>query len=55
MDENPRDYTIEEGAKALRDMCELTAKNSQNWDNMQKIIEDFLRSAYKAGKEAGNG
>jgi hypothetical protein len=35
-------------AKMLRDMAELTASNSKNWDNFELIAADMLKSAYKA-------
>lgn len=36
--------TIEEAAKALRGMAELTAKASQNWDNYERICLEVLQA-----------
>ncbi len=42
-------------AKTLRDVAEMTAKASQNWDNFEAICFDALRStrtdAYNEGRE----
>lgn len=43
-----KEMTPEEAAKFLRDLCELTAKNSENWDNMQMIFLQFIMDAMKA-------
>jgi hypothetical protein len=47
------DMTPEEAGKFLRNMCELTASQSRDWDNMQTMITQFLTDAYKGGKSAG--
>lgn len=41
--------TPSEAAKFLRNLCELTACNTQNWDNMQAVFEQFITDAYKGG------
>ncbi len=46
--------TPEEAAKKLREFAELTASNSQNWDNFEKIARDMLVAAMKATKEGNN-
>jgi hypothetical protein len=43
--------SVEEVAKRLRQMAELTAKASQNWNNFEAICKDMLQAAYNAGKE----
>ena len=51
--------TVEEAAKFLRNTAELTARNTQNWDNYQRICLDMLKSAIAhvptEAKETGDG
>jgi hypothetical protein len=47
------DMTPAEAAKFLRDLCELTARQSRDWDNMQTMFAQFLTDAYKGGNRAG--
>ncbi len=37
-------FTLEELAKQLRNMAELTAKASQNWENYEAICLDMLKA-----------
>ena len=44
--------TPEELALLLRNVAEMTADGSKNWDNYQQILLDSIRAAFKAGKDA---
>jgi hypothetical protein len=44
--------TVADHARDLRQMAELTARHSQNWDNFEQIALKMLESAYDAGKRA---
>ena len=46
-----KEMTVEEAGKKLREMAELTAKHSRNWENFQEIATSMLRQAFNAGKE----
>ena len=46
------EMTPAEAASFLRKLTELTADGSRDWGNLEKIFEDFISSAYKAGKIA---
>lgn len=45
------DMTVEEAARQLRQMAELTARASQNWENFEAICRDFLRAALTHGQQ----
>lgn len=45
--------TPAQAAKKLREMAELTAELSQNWDNFQDICESMLIQAYEGGRNQG--
>lgn len=47
-----KDMTISELARTLRNFAEMTAKLSQNWDNMENIFKDTLQQTFNAGKLA---
>jgi hypothetical protein len=47
----PKLYTPEEGAKKLRQFAELTAHNSQNWDNFEAIALEFITAAMNAARK----
>ncbi len=34
--------SVETAAKALRNMAELTANNTRNWDNFEAICKEIL-------------
>jgi hypothetical protein len=40
---------IRAAAKALRNLAELTAKGTQNWDNYEAICLQVLEQAYAGG------
>lgn len=44
--------SIEECAKRLREMAELTSKGSRNWDNFEGICLDVLNAAKASGMSA---
>lgn len=44
--------TPEELALLLRNVAEMTADGSKNWDNYQQILLDSIRATFKAGKDA---
>ena len=46
--------TIEMHARDLRNMAELTAKHSQNWENFQEIALAMLRQTYEAGYQSAH-
>lgn len=46
------EMTLEEAAKQLRSWAELTAKNSQNWDNFETICLDILEFVHRHGFES---
>lgn len=48
-----KEMTIEECGKFLRNMAELTATASKNWDNYQNLATDLVRCIYEAGRKAG--
>jgi hypothetical protein len=43
--------TPEEAGHKLRQLAELTALNSRNWENMEQIFTQFITDAYKGGQE----
>lgn len=40
--------TPAEAGKFLRNIAEMTARYSQNWDNFETIAADLIKSAYEA-------
>lgn len=44
-----KEMTPPEAGKFLRNLAELTATNSKNWDNYEAIATEFIAAAYKAG------
>ena len=43
---------LKAAAKELRQMAELTAKHSQNWDNFEAIVISVLEQVQEATREA---
>lgn len=48
-----KEMTAEEAGKFLRQMAEMTAAHSQNWDNFQEIAASMFTSALEAGRAFG--
>lgn len=46
------DYTAESGAEFLAKIAQLTARNSNDWDNFQSICVEFLKAALAARPSA---
>ena len=50
------DMDSESAGKLLRQMAELTANGSKNWENFEAIAIQLIRDAYAGGqKSAVNG
>ena len=45
--------TIEEAARKLKDLAQLTAEHSRNWTNFIEIARSMLQQTYDAGKVNG--
>lgn len=48
-------YSIDELAKLLRELAEMTARDSHNWNNFENICRDALQQTHKAGMESKDG
>ena len=46
--------TIEMHARDLRNMAELTARNSHDWRNFESIALAMLRQTYEAGYQSAH-
>lgn len=46
-------HGIDEAAKMVRQIAELTAKNSNNWDAFEALAKDVLKQTYEAGISKG--
>ncbi len=44
--------TLKELAKQLRQMAQLTAEQSQNWDNFEDICYSMIKKIYAKGMES---
>ena len=47
------DMTLKEAGHKIREMAELTAKASKNWNNFEDIVVSMLRQAHEAGLVKG--
>jgi len=45
-----KEMTPEEAALFLANLCETTARGTQDWDNMREIFKSFIEAAYQAGQ-----
>ena len=43
---------VADAAKMLRNIAELTARNSQNWENFEQIAAELIKSAYEGGRDS---
>lgn len=47
------EMTPEEAGAFIRNIAELTAANSQNWDNFEQIVVGMINSAMDAARSFG--
>jgi len=47
------DMSPAEAAKFIANIAQMTATNSQNWENFERICESMIVSAMEAGRKYG--
>lgn len=47
------EMSVDDAAKFLRNVAEVTAGNSQNWENFQGMAKTVIQAALDAGRKFG--